>query len=159
MDGSPARFQLAVLDESGRPEVMAVAAQGRGGGGRIRRRVFRGLLGTLNAALESLQEIPGVGVIKELKASWRVRGRVSRGILCGECAPASTAGRRAAGCSRPLGRSVTATEEMSRSDTLHTISRESPTVIVDSERLNSPQWGRCYERSRGIGSSAWVPVR
>jgi hypothetical protein len=61
------QFKLGVLEHAGRREVMEVAGQGRGGGGRIRRRVFSGFLGVLNAALDSLSGIPGVGAIKELK--------------------------------------------------------------------------------------------
>jgi hypothetical protein len=60
-------FKLGVLEQSGRSEVMEVAAQGRAAGGPIRRRIFRGFLGALNAALDSLDGIPGVGAVKELK--------------------------------------------------------------------------------------------
>jgi hypothetical protein len=60
-------FKLEVLDYNGRPEVTAVTQGGRTGGGGIRRRLFRGFLGALNAALDSLSGLPGVGAIKELK--------------------------------------------------------------------------------------------
>lgn len=60
-------FKLQVLEYNGRSEVMEVARGGRSGGGRIRGRVFRGFLGALNAALDSLSGLPGVGAIKELK--------------------------------------------------------------------------------------------
>jgi hypothetical protein len=60
-------FKLQTLDHSGREEVMSVANQGRRGGGRIRRAIFRRFKGALNAALDSLAGIPGVAAIKELK--------------------------------------------------------------------------------------------
>jgi hypothetical protein len=40
---------------------------GRTGGGVIRRVIFGGFSGALNAALDSLKFIPGISVIKELK--------------------------------------------------------------------------------------------
>jgi hypothetical protein len=60
-------FKLQVLEHNGRSEVMDVARGGQTGGGRIRRKVFKGFIGALNAALDSLSGLPGVGVIKELK--------------------------------------------------------------------------------------------
>ncbi len=57
-------FKLAVLDAGGREEVVSTA---RIGAGPIRRVVFRRFVGVLNAALGSLQGVPGVGAIKELK--------------------------------------------------------------------------------------------
>jgi hypothetical protein len=58
-------FKLGVLELTGREEVMATARAG--GGGRIRRKVFRAFVPALNAALGSLSGVPGVGAIKELK--------------------------------------------------------------------------------------------
>ena len=60
-------FKLRVLEHSGREEVMEVARRGRAGGGSIRGRIFRAFLGPLDAALDSLEGIPGVAAIKELK--------------------------------------------------------------------------------------------
>ena len=60
-------LKLQVLEHNGRSDVMEVARRGRSGGGRLRNRVFRGFLGALNAALDSLSGLPGVGAIKELK--------------------------------------------------------------------------------------------
>lgn len=60
-------FKLQVLERSGRTEVMEVAKEGRVGGGVIRRFVFGRFKSALNAALDSLTEVPGVGLIKELK--------------------------------------------------------------------------------------------
>jgi len=60
-------FKLQVLEYNGRSEVMEVAREGQGRGGGIRRRIFRGFIGALNAALDSLSGLPGVGAIKELK--------------------------------------------------------------------------------------------
>jgi hypothetical protein len=58
-------FKLSVLEHTGREEVMATARAG--GGGRIRRRIFKAFVPALNAALGSLSGVPGVGAIKELK--------------------------------------------------------------------------------------------
>ncbi len=66
-DGAMRDFRLRVLARSGRAEVTETASGGRGGGGRIRRRIFKGFLGALNAALDSLSGLPGVGAIGELK--------------------------------------------------------------------------------------------
>jgi hypothetical protein len=60
-------FKLGVLERRGRGAVMEVAREGRTGGGTLGRRLFRGFLGALNAALDSLDGLPGVGVGKELK--------------------------------------------------------------------------------------------
>jgi hypothetical protein len=66
-DDSLRDFKLEVLERSGRSSVMSVARGGRSGGGRIRRRILKAFIGALNAALGSLQGIPGVGAIQELK--------------------------------------------------------------------------------------------
>jgi hypothetical protein len=66
-DGAMRDFKLQVLEHSGRREVMETARRGRSGGGRIRLRIFKGFLGALNAALDSLRGLPGVGAIQELK--------------------------------------------------------------------------------------------
>ncbi len=60
-------FKLRVLERTGRAEVMEVARGGRRRGGRIGRRVFGAFLGGLNAALDSLEGIPGAGGIREVK--------------------------------------------------------------------------------------------
>jgi hypothetical protein len=60
-------LKLQALERSGRSEVMDVARGGRVGGGRIGRRIIKAFTGALNAALDSLDGIPGVGAIKELK--------------------------------------------------------------------------------------------
>lgn len=65
--GALATFKLEVLEYNGRSDVLDVVQTNPTGGGGIRRRVFRGFLGALNAALDSLSGLPGVGVIKELK--------------------------------------------------------------------------------------------
>jgi hypothetical protein len=66
-DGSLRDFKLQVLERSGRSPVMEVARGGRSRGGRIRRRILKAFTGALNAALDSLEGIPGVGAIKEVK--------------------------------------------------------------------------------------------
>lgn len=66
-DGPLRDFKLQVLERSGRTTVMDVARDGRSRGGRIRRRILKAFVGALNAALDSLDGIPGVGAIKELK--------------------------------------------------------------------------------------------
>ncbi|HKE50728.1 MAG TPA: hypothetical protein VKE25_04390 [Actinomycetes bacterium] len=66
-DGALRDFKLQVLDRSGRAEVMEVARRGRSRGGSIRRRILKAFVGALNSALDSLDGIPGVGAIKELK--------------------------------------------------------------------------------------------
>jgi hypothetical protein len=65
-DGPMRDFKLEVLERSGRAEVRNVTGGGRRNG-RLRRRVFQSFSGALNAALDSLQGIPGVAPIKELK--------------------------------------------------------------------------------------------
>ena len=66
-DGALRDFKLQVLERSGRASVMEVARGGRSRGGRIRRRILKAFVGALNAALSSLQGIPGVGAIQEVK--------------------------------------------------------------------------------------------
>ena len=66
-DGPLLQFKLQVLEQSGRTQVGAVTQGGRTGGGVIHRVIFRSFSGALNAALDSLKFIPGVGAIKELK--------------------------------------------------------------------------------------------
>jgi hypothetical protein len=66
-DGALLAFKLRTLSVSGREEVMDTARGGRFGGGGVRRRIFRGFLPALNAALGSLSGLPGVGAIQEVK--------------------------------------------------------------------------------------------
>jgi hypothetical protein len=66
-DGPLLQFKLQVLEQNGRTEVGAVTGGGRTAGGLIRRVVFGRFTGALNAALDSLKFIPGVGAIKEVK--------------------------------------------------------------------------------------------
>jgi hypothetical protein len=66
-EGALREFKLGVLETNGRAEVMDVVSGGEGRGGRLRRRVFRGFVGALDAALDSLEGLPGVGPVKELK--------------------------------------------------------------------------------------------
>ncbi len=66
-DGAMRDFKLQALDHAGRQTVMEVAGGGRREPGRLLRRAFRAFMGALNAALDSLKGIPGVGVIRELK--------------------------------------------------------------------------------------------
>jgi hypothetical protein len=58
-------FKLAVLDEAGRNDVVVATAPG--GVRRMRSRVFRRFIETLNVALGSLEGVPGVAAIRELK--------------------------------------------------------------------------------------------
>jgi len=60
-------FKLLALEYAGRSEVMKVASRGRTGGGVLQRFIFGRFLRTLDAALDSLGDIPGVAAIGELK--------------------------------------------------------------------------------------------
>jgi hypothetical protein len=62
-DGAMRDFKLEVIERAGRSEVMGVVR----GGGTIGRRIFRALLAALNAALASLDAIPGASAIQGLK--------------------------------------------------------------------------------------------